>query len=139
MIFVAVRSNVCGRGNAQVLESFTYLLGGGDDILRPPSEVLLSPIDIFLASIDCNFPAATLSLLIVSSAGAVLNWIRDCRRRGSVGRRKSLEELDTAIDARWPSFPIGPNESLKMIGAVSWVIGCEGEVESCSGTVSREW
>lgn len=73
MIFVAVRSNVCGGGNAQLSGRFTYLLGGGDDILRPPSEGLLSPTDIFLASIDCNFPAATLSLRIVSSAGAVLN------------------------------------------------------------------
>lgn len=52
---------------------FDDLLGGGEDILRPCSEGLLSPTDIFLASIDGILPAATLSLLIVSSAGAVLN------------------------------------------------------------------
>lgn len=51
-----------------------HLFGGGDDIrLCPPSKGLLSPTDIFLASIDGILPAATLSLLIVSSAGAVLN------------------------------------------------------------------
>lgn len=61
------------QDNAQRSKSTTYLLGGGEDILRPCSEGLLSPMDIFLASIDGILPAATLSLLIVSSAGAVLN------------------------------------------------------------------
>ena len=70
----------------------TYLLGGGDDILLcPPSEGFLSPMDIFLASSDGILPAAKLSLLIVSSAGAVLNWIKDCLRGGSEGRRTSGE------------------------------------------------
>jgi hypothetical protein len=73
------------------VERTTYLFGGGEDILLPPSDGLLSPTDIFLASIDCIFPVATLSLRIVSSAGAVLNWIKDCRRGGSDGRRVSGE------------------------------------------------
>ncbi len=73
MIFVVVRPNVCFQGNGQGSRSMTYLLGGGDDILRPPSAGLLSPTDNFLASIDGILPVATLSLLIVSSAGAVWN------------------------------------------------------------------
>jgi hypothetical protein len=46
--------------------------------------------------------------------------------------------LDTAIDARWPSFPNGLKESLKITGAISLSVGCGGGVEPCSGTVARE-
>jgi hypothetical protein len=81
-------------------EHQTYLLGGGDDILRPPVEGFLSPTDMFLASTVGSFPVATLSLLMVSSAGAVLNWIKDCLLGPSEGRRTSRETFDTVIEAR---------------------------------------
>jgi hypothetical protein len=73
MIFVVVRPNVCGEVMLAESGTFTYLFGGGEDILRPLSEGLRSPTDILLASILCILPVATLSLLITSSAVAVLN------------------------------------------------------------------
>jgi hypothetical protein len=73
MIFCRSQAKCMLEGNANRSRSRTYLFGGGDDILRPPSEGLLSPTDMFLASTDGSLPVATLSLRIVSSAGAVLN------------------------------------------------------------------
>jgi hypothetical protein len=43
------------------------------------------------------------------------------------------------MEARWPSLPIGPKESLKTTGAESVRFGGGGVVKPFSGTVSRDF
>jgi hypothetical protein len=112
-----------------------YLLGGGDDILRPPSAGRFSPTDIFPASGDGTLPAATLSLLIVSSAGPVLNLMSDSRLDGPGGRLNSPDCVDPVRGVCWPSSPMGLNESLKTMGLDPDPFDGD-EAKSCSGTVS---